>query len=396
MTIDTQLVSDSRHPGSRQRARRLVPAALAAALLLSACSSGTSADGGDGPGGDAGSPITTRPTDVFVPSDDVIEKSPLTSQIGMSFVQVQGAIKQFADAATAQATAKDLKALQSVNDSNSSKAVAQMSSFVQRKVGTMFVQDLNPAAQVPVIEKAIAQGMGTFAFNMPSHMQVTASQYEIGKQLAEGTLDYIAKNLDNKAKIVHFNFDYNEAVAPRDKGWREVMEKRPAGVEIVADIPGNPETQDAGNQAMASILQKDPEVNVVDGGDASVLGALSALKAAGREDDPSLALFGVNGDPQAVKEVASGGPYKATYAFNFAILGTLMSDMADRWMRGLNIPQLAIVPAVKIDGPESIAAYDKSLADPASVYASSGDTYFKLYGNTSYATRGSYFDGKVS
>lgn len=378
-----------------QTARRSMVAGLAATLLLSACSSGTSTGDGDA-GGSAGSPTTTRPTDVFEPSDDAGTASPLDAQIGLSFVQVQGAIKQFADAATAQADAKGLTSYQSVNDSNSAKAVAQMNSFIQRKVGTIFVQDLNPAAQEPLIKQAISQGIGTFAFNMPATMQVTASQYEIGKQLAQGTLDYIEANLDNKAKIVHFNFDFNEAVAPRDKGWREVMEKRPAGVEIVADIPGNPETQDAGNQAMASILQKDPDVNVVDGGDASVLGALSALRAAGRGDDPTLALFGVNGDPQAVKEVESGGPYKATYAFNFAILGTLMSDMADRWVRGLNIPQLAVVPAVKIDSPEAIETYNTSIADPAAAYKTAGDQYYKLYGSTSYATRGTYFDGTVS
>lgn len=314
----------------------------------------------------------------------------------MSLVQVQGAIKQFADATVNEADAKNLKTFQAINDSNSVKAVEQMNSFVQRKLGTMIVQDLNPAAQEPVIKQAIAQGMGTFAFNMPAHLQVTASQYEVGKQLAEGTLKYIAEHLDNKAQVVHFNFDYNEAVAARDKGWREVMNNRPAGVKIVADIPGNPETQDAGNKAMASILQKNPEVNVVDGGDTFVLGALSALRAAGRGDDPSLALFGVNGDPQAVKEVASGGPYKATYAFNFAILGTLVSDMSDRWLRGLNIPELAIVPAVKIDGPAAIDEYNKSLADPSSVYKTAEGKYFKLYGDTSYATREKYFTGKVN
>lgn len=363
--------------------------------LISACSSGVNAVDDGASKSDVGSPTQTQPTENFVPSDEVGTKSPLAFQLGMSMVQVEGAIKQFADAAQTAAKPLDLETFISVNGSNSAKAVSQMNSFLQRQVGTLFAQDLNPAAQVPVLKNAIDQGVGTFAFNMPSHMQMTASQYEIGKQEAQGLLDYIAKNLGNKAKIVHFNFDYNEAVAPRDKGWREVMKGRPPGVEIVADIPGNPETQEQGNTAMASILQKNPDVNVVDGSDALVLGALSALRAAGRGSDPNLALFGVNGDPQAVEEVKSGGPYKATYAFNFAILGSLLADMSDRWLKGLNIPQLAIVPAFPIDSPAAIEEYNKSIADPAAAYETAEGKYFNLYGSTSYATRGTYFDGKV-
>lgn len=375
---------------------------LTVVSLTGACSSGVNSSSGSGSGSGSGgesgvgSPTTTQPTDKYVRSDKAGAKSPLAFQLGLCMVQVQGAIKQFADAAQTAAEPFDLETFISVNASNSAKAVSQMNSFLQRQVGMLFAQDLNPAAQVPVLKNAINQGVGTSTFNMPAHLQMTASQYEIGKQAAQGTLDYIAKNLNNEAKIVHFNFDYNEAVAPRDKGWRDVMKGRPPGVKIVADIPGNPETQEKGNTAMASILQKDPDVNVVDGGDTLVLGALSALRAAGRGSDPNLALFGVNGDPQAVEEVKSGGPYKATYAFNFAILGTLLSDMSNRWLKGLNIPMLAVVPAFPIDSPAAIEEYNKSIADPAAAYETAEGKYFNLYGSTSYATRGTYFDGTVT
>jgi ribose transport system substrate-binding protein len=376
------------------RAGMWLAGGLSLPSLLSACESGVANNSGSG-NTSIGSPSTTRPTEKFSPSSTAGEKSPLAAQLGLCLVQVQGAIKQFNDAVLASAAGAGMEPLEAINDSNSAKAISQMNSFLQRKVGTMFVQDLNPAAQVPVIKNAINDGVGTFAFNMPSHLQMTASQYEIGKQQAEGTLAYIRDRLGNKAKIVHFNFDYNEAVAPRDKGWREVMAGKPPGVEIVADLSGNPETQENGNRAMASILQRDPTVNVIDGGDTVVLGALSALRAAGRGNDPSLALFGVNGDPQAVNEVKSGGPFKATYAFNFAILGTLLSDMAGRWIKGFNIPQLVIVPAVRINSPQAIEEYDKSVSDPASAYKTAEGKYFNLFGSTSYATRGTYYDGKV-
>jgi ribose transport system substrate-binding protein len=363
--------------------------------LTAACSSGVSSGDAKTGGGSTGTPAKSQPKDRFAPSSRAGTKSPLSPQVGMALVTLQGAIQQFADAATATAKQHQLQVSQATNDGNTGKAIAQMNNFIQRQVGALFVQDLTPSAQVPVIKKAIDQGMATFAFNMPANLQLTASQYNVGKQLAHGTLDYISKHMNNKAELVHFNFDYNPAVAPRDQGWRAVMKGRPPGVKIVADVPINPETQEKGNAVMASILQKTPTVNVVDGGDTGVLGALAAFKAAGRGSDPNLALLGVNGDPQAVAEVKSGGPYKATYAFNFAILGVLMSDMADRWLKGLNIPQLALVPAVAIDSPAAITEYNKSISDPASAYKTAVGKYFDLYGSTSYATRGSYYDGTV-
>ena len=367
---------------------------------LTACSSGVSSSSGgssgSGSGAGIGSPTTSQPTTAFTPSPQAGTKSALGHQLGLAFVTVQGAIKQFADAATSTAKGDSLSTFQSANAGNTAKSVSQMNDFIQRQVGALFAQDLTPSAQVPVLKQAIAKGIFTATFNMPATMQMTASQYEIGKQLAQGTLDYIAKNMNNQAQLVHFNFDYNPAVAPRDKGWREVMKNRPAGVKIIADVPINPETQEKGNSVMASILQKTPTVNVVDGGDTGVLGALAAFKAAGRGADPKLALFGVNGDPQAVAEVKSGGPYKATYAFNFAILGVLLSDMSTRWLNGLNVPQLVVVPAFKIDSAAAIAEYNKSISDPASAYETAVGKYFHLYGSTSYATRGSYYDGTVT
>jgi ribose transport system substrate-binding protein len=388
--------------GSREIDRRtllrwgaFVVGGLGVSGVTAACSSGVSSTDASSGGGGTGSPTRTQPKARFTPSAHAGTKPSLSHQVGMALVTLQGATQQFADAAMSTAKEHRLQVSEATNDGNTGKAISQMNNLIQRQVGALFVQDLTPSAQVPVIKRAIGQGMATFAFNMPANMQLTASQYNVGKQLAQGTLDYISKHMNNKAELVHFNFDYNPAVAPRDQGWRAVMKGRPPGVKIVADVPINPETQEKGNAVMASILQKTPTVNVVDGGDTGVLGALAAFKAAGRGSDPNLALLGVNGDPQAVAEVKSGGPYKATYAFNFAILGVLVSDMADRWLKGLNIPQLALVPAVAIDGPAAISEYNKSISDPASAYATAVGKYFDLYGSTSYATRGSYYDGTV-
>lgn len=58
-------------------------------------------------------------------------------------------------------------------------------------------------------------------------------------------------------------------------------------------------------------------------------------------------------------------------------------------------PELVVVPAFKIDSAAAIEEYNKSISDPAAAYATAVGKYFHLYGSTSYATRGSYYDGTV-
>src|SRR3954470_20453851 len=180
-----------------------VAGGLGVSGLTAACSSGVSSSDTNSSGGGTGSPTKTQPKAKFRATSNAGTKSPLSPQLGMALVTLQGATQQFADAATTTAKQHQLGVSQATNDGNTGKAISQMNNFIQRQVGALFVQDLTPSAQVPVIKKAIDQGIATFAFNMPANMQLTASQYNVGKQLAQGTLDYISKHMNNKAELVH-------------------------------------------------------------------------------------------------------------------------------------------------------------------------------------------------
>ena len=136
---------------------------------------------------------------------------------------------------------------------------------------------------------------------------------------------------------------------------------------------------------------RSPNVDVVLGADTVVLGALAALREAGKAR-PDQFLGGIDGEPEAVAEIKKGGgPYKASISLASPVFGYAMGQHAADWLEGKSIPQaMDILPsALTID---NIAQYEADLADPAAVYADPArrDAYLRMYGNICYDTRDQY------
>lgn len=171
---------------------------------------------------------------------------------------------------------------------------------------------------------------------------------------------------------------------------RDGLDKLP-GVTIVADIAPKPVSKDGGFATMKTILLASPDIDVVLGADAVVLGALKALRAAGK-DRPDQFLGGIDGEPDAVTEIKKGtSPYKASIALASPVFGYAMGQFAADWLMGRSIPQaMDILPSALTKN--NIAQYEVDVADPASVFRDSvrRDKYLKMYGNICYDTRDQY------
>ena len=143
---------------------------------------------------------------------------------------------------------------------------------------------------------------------------------------------------------------------------------------------------------MRIILLANPTIDVVLGADTVVLGALNALRAAGKAR-PDQFLGGIDGEPEAVQEIKAGGPYKASISLASPIFGYAMGQYAVDWLDGKSIPQaMDILPAAL--SLENIARYEADMADPASVYAdrTRRAAYLKMYGNICYDSRDQYLN----
>ena len=163
------------------------------------------------------------------------------------------------------------------------------------------------------------------------------------------------------------------------------------GVTIVADISPNPVNKDGGFATMTTILLAHPEVDVVLGADTVVLGALAALRAAGKAR-PDQFLGGIDGEPEAVAELKKGGtPYKISVSLASPVFGYAMGQHAADWLEGKSIPQaMDILPTALTKA--NIAQYEADLADPGAVYHDTARraAYLKMYGNICYDTRDQY------
>jgi ribose transport system substrate-binding protein len=226
----------------------------------------------------------------------------------------------------------------------------------------------------------------------PATTILNAPQYRTGKVLAEAAAAHIRTRLGGKAKVVLLTHDNLQFLAPRFTAMRDTLRKIP-GVTIVADI--SPETVDrsGGHRTMKMILLAHPKVDVVLGADTVVLGALDALREAGKARSGQF-LGGIDGERAAVAELKKpGSPYKASISLASPIFGYAMGRFAADWMSGRTVPQaMDILPMALTNA--NIAQYERDVADPGAVYAnpSRRNAYLKMYGNICFDSRDRYLD----
>ena len=276
-------------------------------------------------------------------------------------------------------------------DSDAAKAKAEIQSLLAANVGALVATSSDPSVVRDSLLQAIWSGrfVGTIV-PPPATLLLNAPQYATGKALTDVAIAYINAKLGGKATVVLLTQDSMQYLTPRFAAMRDGLSALP-GVTIVADIAPSPVTEDGGFATMNTILQANPDVDVVLGGDAVVLGALKALRAAGK-DRPEQFLGGIDGEPQAVAEIKKGeSPYKASIALSSPVFGYAMGQYAADWLDGKSIPQaMDILPFALTH--ENLAGYEADLVDPAAVFRdpTRRATYLKMYGNTCYATRDQY------
>jgi len=245
----------------------------------------------------------------------------------------------------------------------------------------------------PGLKKMIRSGAYVGAIVPPPATTIlNAPQYRTGKVLAEAAAAHIRTRLGGRAKVVLLTHDNLQFLAPRFTAMRDTLRTLP-GVKIVADI--SPATVDraGGYRTMKMILLAQPKVDVVLGADTVVLGALDALRQAGKAR-PNQFLGGIDGERAAVAELKrAGSPYKASISLASPIFGYALGRFASDWLNGKSVPQaMDILPkALTI---ANIAQYDRDVANPRAVYADPlrRNSYLKMYGNICFDSRDRYID----
>ena len=267
----------------------------------------------------------------------------------------------------------------------------QVQALRAENVGAVVAAPVDALGLAPTLQQIIWSGayVGTVV-PPPATSLLNAPQYLTGKVLGDAAAAYIKERLGGRARVVLLTHDSLQFLAPRFVAMRESLKDMP-GVAIVADISPATVNKEGGAATMRTILLAHPTVDVVLGADTVVLGALAALRAAGKARADQF-LGGIDGEPEAVAEIKQGGsPYKASVSLNSPVFGYAMGQHAADWLAGRSIPQaMDILPRALT--AENIAQYEADVADPGAVYQSAArrDSYLRMYGNICFDTRERY------
>jgi len=284
----------------------------------------------------------------------------------------------------------EFRVAQARNDA--ARQIEQVQQFRINRVGAMVSAPVDAVSLAPHLQQVIWSGAFVGSIVAPPATEIlNAPQYLTGKVLGDAAAVYIRERLRGQASVVLLTHDSLQFLAPRFVAMRDSLKAVP-GATIVADISPATVNKQGGEAAMRTVLLAHANVDVVLGADTVVLGALAALRAAGKAR-PDQFLGGIDGEPEAVAEVKRGGPYKASISLNSPLFAYALGQHAADWLEGRSIPQaMDILPSAL--SASNIAQYEADVADPAAVWrdAARRNLYLRMYGNICHDTRDQYLN----
>jgi inositol transport system substrate-binding protein len=227
---------------------------------------------------------------VFVSHDDVTQRFQ-----GMLYTALE---------TQAQALGYSLENTNATMDAN--KQIDQMNEVIAKKPGAIILLPVEANALKPSVEKANAAGVPVIITNRDLTGGKTAQVHSDEEQAGRMQGEYMAKHLPQGAKIVYFLGDSTQASAQlRWQGFKAAcLDKRP-DVELLAMTDAGWSHTEA-LKDMTLWLKLFPQIDgVASGNDDMALGALDAMKAAGRFDS-HVVICGVDAGDAALKAVAAG------------------------------------------------------------------------------------------
>lgn len=280
-----------------------------------------------------------------------------------------------------------------VAGNDASQEAANLDAYLRAGTGAIVVAPVDATALAPLMQRVIWSGAYLGSVVPPPAVTIlNAPQYLTGQVLGEAAAAHVRTRLGGKAKVVLLTHDSLEFLAPRFAAMRDALRGVP-GATVVADISPLTVDRAGGRAMMETIMVANPDVDVVLGADTVVLGALDAVKAAGR-DRPDQFFGGIDGEPDAVAELKiPGSPYKTSVSLASPVFGYAMGQHAADWLEGKSIPQAIDVLPIALN-VDNLPRYEADMDDPGSVFRDPArrDRYLRMYGNICYDTRDTYLN----
>ncbi|THF49297.1 D-ribose ABC transporter substrate-binding protein [Allorhizobium terrae] len=177
---------------------------------------------------------------------------------------------------------------------------------ITNKSKAIILDPANADGSVGAVKKAVAAGIPVFLVNAEINQEGLAKAQLVSNNAqgaALGATQWVADVGDkgNYAELLGAPSDNNAAT--RSNGYETVLSQYPDLVKVAKEVANWDRTQ--GHDKMQSMLQAHPDIiGVISGNDEMALGAIAALKEAGKLS--KVKVGGFDGSPDAVAAIKAG------------------------------------------------------------------------------------------
>ncbi|MEU8508143.1 ABC transporter substrate-binding protein [Streptomyces brevispora] len=227
-----------------------------------------------------------------------------------------------------------------------SKQISDIQDMLSQGAQFLIVAPLNSDGLEPALKAAAAKKVPVLTIDRKlnstackDYVAFLGSDFvEQGKRAA----DAMIKTTSGKGKVaILLGASGNNVTTDRTKGFVDQLKAKAPGLEIVAQQTGE-FARDKGQQVMEQLIQSKPDITAVYAeNDEMGLGAVTALKAAGKKPGKDVKIVSVDGTRNAVQALVNG-EYNAVIESN-PRFGPLAFATAQKFYGGEEIPENVII-----------------------------------------------------
>jgi ribose transport system substrate-binding protein len=233
---------------------------------------------------------------------------------------------------------------------NVTKQIADVEDLLAKNIDLLMIRPENPEALSSVVEKAYDAGVPVVVTGRSIGTDkyttfVMLDDEELGRYAAEAAVKLLTEKYgEPKGKVFEIQGTAGAGSATkRSKGINDVLDKYP-NIVVVASQPANYQRA-MGKTVTENVLQAQPELDlVISASGESLAGAMEALEAAGRLDEPFI--VGIDGYNGLLRAIYDGvAHYTVLYP---AELGAESVRVAMKILNGEDVPKAWPMPIFEV------------------------------------------------
>jgi ribose transport system substrate-binding protein len=224
--------------------------------------------------------------------------------------------------------------------SNTPKQVSDIQDMIAQGVDVLFIPPREEQGLEPALQSAREAGVPVFLVDREANAEICEDYMSfMGSNFieqGERAAKWLVEATNGEAKVAELQGTVGASVtADRGEGFKSIIDEN-SGMEIVASQSGNFNRAE-GQNVMEQILGGNPDLDAVYAhNDEMAIGAIQALKDAGRKPGEDVTVVSVDGTRDALQAIIDGD-LGATVETN-PRFGPLAFDTAERFLSGEQIP----------------------------------------------------------